>query len=210
MLALGHLIKKPKTDDKEVQQFGTTIAADQKQLVGLLAQRTMQAEKEETRRRDELASSILKALQTSNRPVESESSNFAGTRIASNAVHTSVMSILSASEGLIKEYQRLDDMIAELRDEQAEPIADTWKQNVEDTDRQLRMGARVALMNVKKVLGADVERGAMETADAEGDMDMDGGQGDEIELNYELQKSLRYAERGVKRMVKRLPVHEAY
>jgi hypothetical protein len=57
----------------------------------------------------------------------------------------SVTGLLSASEGLVKEYQRLDGMIANLRDEQSDPIADTWKQDVEETDRQLKMGARVAL-----------------------------------------------------------------
>jgi hypothetical protein len=67
------------------------------------------------------------------------------------------------------------------------------------------MGARVALRNVKKVLGADAEGGT----DEDGDVDMEG-EGKTVELNYELQKSLRYAERGIKRMVKGLPVDEAY
>jgi hypothetical protein len=43
MLAISHLLKKPKSDDKEVQQFCVTIAADQKKLKALLAQRTLQA-----------------------------------------------------------------------------------------------------------------------------------------------------------------------
>jgi hypothetical protein len=98
-------------------------------------------------------------------------------------------------------------MIANLRDEQSDPIADTWKQDVEETDRQLKMGARVALRNVKKVLGADVEGDGLGRTDEDGDVDMEG-EGEKVELNYELQKSLRYAERGVKRMVKGLPMDE--
>jgi hypothetical protein len=110
--------------------------------------------------------------------------------------------MLSASEGLVKQYQRLDDTIGELREGQYEPIADTWKQDVEDTDRQLKMGARVALRNVKKVLGAD--------ADADEDVDMESEGDGKVELSFELQRSLRYAERGVRRMVKGLPIEEGY
>jgi hypothetical protein len=162
-------------------------------------------QKEEKCRRDKLANTFLQALQTPNRPVETPS--FAGTHIAGNAVYISVTSMLSASEGLVKEYQRLDGMIASLRDEQPDPIADTWKQDVEETDKQLKMGARVALRNVKKVLGADVEGGM----DEDGDVDMTlEEKGKDVELSFELQKSLRYAERGVKRMVKGLPVDEMH
>jgi hypothetical protein len=121
----------------------------------------------------------------------------------------SVTGLLSASEGLVKEYQRLDGMIANLRDEQSDPIADTWKQDVEETDRQLKMGARVALRNVKKVLGADVEGDGLGGTDEDGDVDVDmEGEGKKVKLDYELQRSLRYAERGVKRMVKGLPMDE--
>jgi hypothetical protein len=34
------------------------------------------------------------------------------------------------------------------------------------------------------------------------------GEGKKVKLDYELQRSLRYAERGVKRMVKGLPMDE--
>lgn len=95
-------------------------------------------------------------------------------------------------------------MIAKLREERPDTIADTWKQDIEDTDKQLKKGARVALRNVKKVLGADVEDSAM--MDEDDDVDMEGGE--KVQLNYELQKSLRYAERGVKRMVKGLPMSD--
>ena len=93
-------------------------------------------------------------------------------------------------------------MIAQLREEQPDTIADTWKQDIEDTDKQLKKGARVALRNVKKVLGADVDDTRM--TDEDGDVDMEGAE--KVELSYELHKSLRYTERGVKRMVKGLPL----
>jgi hypothetical protein len=94
-------------------------------------------------------------------------------------------------------------MITSLRDEQTEPVGETWKQEIEETDRQLKMGARVALRNVKKVIGVEVEAGE----DQDGDVNMEGSE--KMELNYGLRESLRYAERGVKRMVKTLPMDEA-
>ncbi|KAI4677203.1 uncharacterized protein J4E88_007011 [Alternaria novae-zelandiae] len=202
MLSLSRLLEKPRKDDTQMQEFRATINADQKKYNALLAQRKLQAEKEQERRREELTSTIFEALQTPNRPAKGEPETFAGTQIAGNAVYTSVTSVLRASEALVNEYQRLDGMIAKLREEQPDTIADTWKQDIEDTDKQLKKGARVALRNVKKVLGADVEDSVM--TDEDGDVDMQGGE--KVELNYELQKSLRYAERGVKRMVKGLPM----
>ncbi|KAI4949610.1 hypothetical protein J4E91_005350 [Alternaria rosae] len=204
MFSLSRLLEKPKKDDTQMQEFRATIIADQKKYDALLAQRKLQAEKEKERRHEELASTIFEALQTPNRPAKGAPDTFAGTQIAGNAVYTSVTSILSASEALVNAYQRLDGMIAKLREEQPDTIADTWKQDIEDTDKQLKKGARVALRNVKKVLGADVEDSAM--MDEDDDVDMEGGE--KVQLNYELQKSLRYAERGVKRMVKGLPMSD--
>lgn len=40
MLELGRLLKKPKMDDNELQQFGARIAADQKKLKDLVARRS--------------------------------------------------------------------------------------------------------------------------------------------------------------------------
>ncbi|CAN9082271.1 unnamed protein product [Alternaria alternata] len=204
VLALSRVLEKPKNCGVDVQHFRATIVEDQKKLNGLIAKRKLQANKQEQHHRDELAATILEALRTPNRPVKSETANFKGTRIAGNQLYASVTTILTTSSDLVNEYRRLDDMITKLRNEQPATRADTWKQDVEDTDRQLRRGARVALRNVKKMLGADVEDVIMGEADEDGDVKMEGGE--EVELNYELRKSLRYTERGVKKMVKGLPV----
>lgn len=140
--------------------------------------------------------------------MQAEAPTYAGTKIAGNEMYASTISILIASQGLIKEYERLNDMIMALQNEHSQPIADTWKHNITETEAQLKMGARVALRNVKKVLGADVrsEDEGREMEDGHGDEDMMEVAGNEEgKLNYELQKSLRYAERGIKRMVKGLP-----
>jgi hypothetical protein len=150
----------------------------------------------ETRRGNEIASFILNALKTPNRPVQAEPPTYPGTKIAENAAHATVAVFLSASEGLVTEFKRLDKMSRDMQNEDAAPVAETWDQELQEAERQLRLGARVARRNVVKVLGGVV--------DADGDeemLDAESGQ----ELNYEFQTSLRYLERGVKRMVKGLP-----
>jgi hypothetical protein len=150
---------------------------------------------------------VLDALQTPNRSVKGEVHTFTGTTIAENAVYAPIADILAASEGLITEYERLCKTITDLQEQQTEPAVETWQQELQETEQRLQMGARVAVKNVKKVLGADLDvgtNGTNENAAEEIREDREAEQ----ELNYELQKSLRYMERGVKRMVKGLPNDE--
>jgi type V secretory pathway adhesin AidA len=162
------------------------------------------SQKQEMQRRNEITFTILDALKTPHRPVKGKTTTFASTTIAQNAAYIPIVEILAASEGLIREYKRLDKTITDRHDEDTEPVAEIWYQGIQETERQLKMGARVALRNVKKVLGADVER--VMTKDGEEEMHESERAGQE--LSYELQKSLRYVERGVKRMVKGLPNDE--
>jgi len=150
---------------------------------------------------------IENALKTPDRPFEGEAPTYTGTSIAENAAYTPVAGVLAASENLIKEYERLDKMSKDMQQEDAKPVAETWNQELAEAERQLKMGARVALRNVKKVLGADTEEDERGVTEGDGDEEMQDAEGGQ-ELNYELQKSLRYAERGVKRMVKGLPDDE--
>jgi Skp family chaperone for outer membrane proteins len=166
------------------------------------------SEEQAMRRRNEITATILDALQTPNRPVQSETTRttFVGTAIADNAAYISVANVLAASDGLSKEYERLNSTIKDIGEEYTEPVAEMWQQELRDTEQQLQMGARVALRNVRKVLGADVDMGKGADEDGEEQEQNDGDA--EHELNYELQRSLRYVERGVKRMVKGLPNEE--
>jgi hypothetical protein len=159
------------------------------------------SEEAETRRRNEIASALFNALKTPNGTVQGDVHTFIGTNIAENAAYIPVANALAASEALLNEYERLDKIIVDMRDEQAEPVAETWQQELQEAEQLLQKGARVALRNVKKVLGAE------EVGGEQGDEEMHEEE-ETQELNYELQKSLRYAERGVKRMVKGLPDDE--
>lgn len=156
------------------------------------------------RRQNELTKLILDALQTPNRPVQGIVPTLGDTKIARNAVFKSVANVLMASEHLVGEYDRLDKMIMGMRDAEPEGIAEAWTEDIEKTARLLRVGAETAIRNVKKVLGADVGDEETEAEDESARL-----QGlEKMVLNYELQKSLQYAERGVKKMVKCLPQDE--
>lgn len=168
------------------------------------------SEKEGSRRHSELASLIASALQAPGHPHPNETPTFPGTTIATNTAYPPVGEAITASENLLKEYARLDDMIKGMRKEQMQPLGETWNQDIEEADGKLRMGARVALRRVGKVLGID-------KMEEDGDEIMGEEDGvvvtsrEEVEMgekSYELQKSLRYAERGVRRMVKGLKEEE--
>jgi hypothetical protein len=108
-----------------------------------------------------------------------------------------------ASENLVSMYTKHDAMLAEMAAEGQGQLSEKWTQDVAETERKLRLGYKVATRNLRKVLGAHVER-----EDEDEDEEMDG-EGMEVgELNYEILRGLGYAERGVKRMVKGLPLEE--
>lgn len=144
---------------------------------------------------------MLDALQTPNRPVQGSVPTLGETEIARNAVFRSVANVLTASEHLVGEYDRLDRMIMGIRDAEPEGVAEAWTEEVESTAKLLKIGAEAAIRNVKKVLGADVEDDGTEETGEKRER-MEGV--DKMELNYELQKSLQYTERGVRKMVKSL------
>lgn len=169
------------------------------------------SEKASMRRRNELTKAILDALQTPNRPLQGTTPTLRDTSIARNAVFKSVAHVLTASEHLIGEYDRLEKAIASTRDAEPEGVAETWVEEVEKTARLLRIGAEAAIRNVKKVLGAEVSVDGTEVS-VDGTEDrglveqMFGAE--KTELNYELKRSLQCAERGVKKMVQGLPEGE--
>lgn len=109
---------------------------------------------------------------------------------------------------MISEYNKLEKIIEEAGQSVGQPLADTWREDVEKTEKLLRYGRRKALRDVKRVLGADAEEEKNDgPQNEEGAEVMEGAEGFmNYELKYDLQKSLQYAERGVKRMVKSIPL----
>ncbi|KAK1920149.1 hypothetical protein P3342_002445 [Pyrenophora teres f. teres] len=148
--------------------------------------------KKQDQHRQNLASRIVEALQTPNRLAEGEAPILVGIHIAENAVYSAVANIISASEGLIGEYERVDGMTRELRDEHADANTSTRKRDVEAADRQLSMNTRAALRSVKKVFGAADGDGKQGMGDKDGDVAMEGLK--PIKRSYELLKSRGYAD----------------
>jgi hypothetical protein len=93
-----------------------------------------------------------------------------------------------ASENLVSMYTTHDAMVAGLAAEGQGQVSDKWTQDVAETERKLRLGHKVATRNLRKVLGAHVER---EDEDEDAEMD---GEGMKVgELNYKILRGLNYA-----------------
>lgn len=173
-------------------------------------------EKAQSRHREDVSDLIAQAFRPPNFSIDSADDDFPsypGTAIALNIIYASAEDVLSSSKRLVAEYDRMERMINDATQDGEEPVMETWKQEVKETERLLEVGRRKALRDVKKVLGADVEDDRMDGIEGSGrviEERMDSNEKESSDtLNYELLKSLRYAERGVKRMVKGLPKNDA-
>ncbi|KAF2130439.1 hypothetical protein P153DRAFT_217879 [Dothidotthia symphoricarpi CBS 119687] len=206
MLALPPLLKKPRKENNETQQFRIRTAKDQKDLRALMQRKMLRAKEADEQRRNELTATLLSALQTPSRPAR-HVTTFPNTSIAENGTFASAAAVLIASDKLVREYERVHKVIVQLAGEQEgnDPVADVWRKEVKDLERVLRAGARKAGKDVGKVLGGVQDGGEADDEDEE----MNGaGAMQDGEMNMELKKSLEYMERGVRRMVKGLPRDE--
>ncbi len=97
----------------------------------------------------------------------------------------------TACQNLVSEYDAFESMVAGMAAEHDSPVTQTWVREMQKTERLLELGRKSGVRNLKSVLGDDVEDGGIRE--------------DDINLDYRLLKSLTYAERGVRRMVKGLP-----
>ncbi len=147
-----------------------------------------------------MTSIIADALQTPSRETQRDVAVFANTTIVTNPTVEAAGRLNVACQSLIRECDAFETMVADMAGENKNPIAETWAREVQETERLLKLGHRIAVRRVKRVLGADGEDGT-EAVDQGGE-----GEREEGGLGYGLLRSLRYAERGVKRMVKGLPV----
>ncbi|KAF2465532.1 uncharacterized protein BDR25DRAFT_239596 [Lindgomyces ingoldianus] len=204
--------REPPSDKNEIQQFRDKVEGDKKDLKTLLQKGMNQAQRERDRRINDIASAISEALlpaSVNDQGVNQPQTTFPGTEIAGNPIFASAAQMLEASRGLVKEYDRMEERAAKAFPRKEQHMTEVWQQDVRNTERQLDLGYKIALRNVKKVLGVEGAKDEMKGAEEDRE-DMEGEEEmSEPPLNYELRKALRYAERGVKRMVKGLPKDEA-
>lgn len=147
-----------------------------------------------------MAALITEGLTKPNRATKGEPTTFANTKIVENITYNSAVKVDTACRSMFSGYHNLEEMIRELAGDQKNTVTDKWMQDVAETERLLKLGHKTAVRNVKKVL--DTEGDEMEVENSE------KGIGVQEELNMELRDGLRYAERGVKRMVKGLSKDE--
>jgi hypothetical protein len=177
-------------------------------------------EKERNRRRNESVNLISRALSEPSTATSTSNTTagnrdfpaYTNTAIALNPLYNSSLDILNASKDLVADYNEIERIITHAVEEGAElDEAEDWRRELQEAERLIGLGKKKALRDVKRVLGAEVEDGDMMDVYSEGadgirnDTDDHDNKIFSYEVNYELQKALRYAERGVKRMTKCLP-----
>ncbi|KAF2001842.1 hypothetical protein P154DRAFT_574520 [Amniculicola lignicola CBS 123094] len=207
-MSLPKLLKTPKKDDKDMKQFRDKVDRDQSSLKKSLQEKLLQAEKERERRQNEIASIISSALlPRADAPQKGPKDSFMGTLIAQNPQLPPAAEALKTCGALVVRFAETENMIAGLQLKGGDKSSmQEWKNDLDETEGKLTLGYRVAMRKTMKVLGAeevDGQSGKNSKEDAEVEDAMKG-----VELNYDLQNGLRYMERGVKRMVKGLPVDE--
>ncbi|KAF2706459.1 hypothetical protein K504DRAFT_438784 [Pleomassaria siparia CBS 279.74] len=200
----AHPTKKHAHDDtKDSAKLRAKVMGDQKRLKALLHQKQRQAEKQSATRRKEFANTLLTAFLPPGSKNDSTENlvypSYPGTSIALNTVYVSAAEMINKSRGLVAEYDRLETMTAELGQENKESIIETWEKDVEDCRRVLDLGDRYATRQVKRMLNVYTATGDTEMKDGE------EGEKDSAE-SYALINTLRYTERGVKRIAKGLPM----
>ncbi|KAK7182726.1 hypothetical protein PSPO01_11307 [Paraphaeosphaeria sporulosa] len=200
--AVMSLLAKPKGDEKEVHQVRKKVAEDRRALNTLLQRRLEQAERRDVHRQSEMSAVIAKALTKPNKTTSREPMTFETTRIACNSIYHSALRVDAARRSMLFEYAGLEATIAKMGGDHMNTVTEKWVQDIGREDRLLRLGHKTAVKRVKKVLGAKAQGQETLVEETEGE---EKGIGVQDELNMELLQGLKYAERGIKRMVKGVP-----
>ncbi|KAL5380102.1 hypothetical protein PMIN04_002617 [Paraphaeosphaeria minitans] len=201
------LLAKPQGDEKEVHQFRKKVAEDRRALNTLLQRRLEQAERHHARRQNEMSAVIAEALTRPNKTTSRERTTFETTKIASNGIYHSALMLDAARRSMMSDYAGLEATIAKMAGSNMNTVTEKWVQDIEREERLLKLGHKTAVKHVKKVLGAEVQGEETRDGETPGE-ETEGGEkgiGVQGKLNMELLQGLRYAERGVKRMVKGVP-----
>ena len=167
-------------------------------------------EEADRRRRNAIANAISNTLLKSNTTGTSQLRNrdTASLELTSDLAFASAMEMVHNSKDLIKEYEETSELFASAGSHQERLIAEAWQSDVDRTARILQIGRKQASKNLEKVLGVErVETHAAkgQTGRLEGEDDVEDGGLPVRECDLGLQTTLKYAERGIKRLTKGLP-----
>ncbi|PVH94299.1 hypothetical protein DM02DRAFT_676276 [Periconia macrospinosa] len=195
--------KRSKGDDEVIQQFRDQVKKDQNELEQLFQQRSEEAEQEDKHRRDGFISMLGETLHAPHQSLSNDAvpTNPRNVYFAANSLHMSLSTISESCQSLLFKYNSLENLITQMANELDTSVTEAWATDVAETEKLLGLGHKQAVRGMKRALGMGA-----------------GGTGEEIpriegfqkeeKHGFELQKSLRCAERGVRRMVKGLPRSE--
>ncbi|KAF2739679.1 hypothetical protein EJ04DRAFT_559597 [Polyplosphaeria fusca] len=204
MLALKPLLKQHKGNDKGVGQFRAKVERDRQSLRETLQKRLQKAQAADDYRRNDIRATIFSAIASEQKEEDPKSAmtTLPGTLIARSVHFPPACAIQDASNELLAQYKRVNNLAETTSPHSHHRIIERWQQGVKDTERLFGVGQRTAVRRVSKVLGIDDAMTRNEEPEEGIEMLEDLYK---LMPNSELQKSLQYAERGVKRMVKGLP-----
>lgn len=140
---------------------------------------------------------IAEVLTKSNKASKRKTTTFPGTKIADNAIYTLARKVNTARKSMLSEHYRLDASIERMGGDNKSMIREKRKQLIEKAEKLIRLGHKIAVRNVKKAVDTGMDDDEKE--------ECEGGIGAQKAPNLELRDGLRYAERGIRRMVKGLP-----
>ncbi|CAI6315364.1 unnamed protein product [Periconia digitata] len=190
--------KRSKSDEGMLNQLREQVKNDQSEFKQMIQKRSDQVDQEDKRRRDDMVSMLGKALNTSDRPSLHATTTSRSPKFFTNPLFTSASKLSDSCENLLSQYEFLETTVKQMTNEQTKSVTAVWVKEVEDMERLLGLGHKKAVRDIKRALGIESE------AIKDGASNISEFQRN-VEHDFALQKSLRYAERGVRRMVKSLP-----
>lgn len=172
------------------------------------------SERSQIHRREVVVKTILHTLdqppskETTN-PTRARDNRTTNLAVSTHPTYASAMEIVHASRNLLKDYEDMSQKLSASSPKEEQQIADEWQKNVDHTSRILQIGYKKALKDVESIIGighTETEGDKdTEMTDQQDDGEVEDGELMKRQCDTGLEKTLRYAERGVKRLAKGLP-----
>ena len=155
-------------------------------------------EKKYKKRRTDVQAMISKALAA---PSEGSSTTFPGTLIAESHHYNEAKEVIDRSRGLWDKYEKIERMIQDAANAKEDGAQDNWEKEVKNQERELERGRKCTLKEVHRMLGMEVKGASEGEMEDDDEQDVHG-----LHDKNQLKDAIQYAERGVKRMTKALPM----
>lgn len=219
LLALSKILHKPKQIDKAIQEFRNKVEGDQRDLEKLLKQKEDDIVHANIQHQCNVAAKIAKAFKKP--PADSRGKKPDGSHTRNSATVATVPTshpdfeyasrVIELSRGLVSEYETISTKVRPVLPEQDRSIIIDWQNHFDNTVRLLGIGHKLALRDVGKVLNLNEGNENEKVKNTENEDESGVGNAFprvKASRSVGLMSTLQYAERGVKRMAKGLPLDE--